>query len=91
MPFRPSLLLATLLPLVAQALDLHVSPKGEDHATGQIDAPLASLNGARLAIRKLPRPLTEPVRVIFAEGTYRITDAVAFDAKDSGEDLRCHR
>ena len=86
MPFRPSLLLATLLPLVAQALDLHVSPKGEDHATGQIDAPLASLNGARLAIRKLPRPLTEPVRVIFAEGTYRITDAVAFDAKDSGEE-----
>lgn len=88
MSFLRSHVLAALLPLAAQALDLHVSPKGDDHATGKADAPLASLDGARLAIRKLPRPLTEPVRVIFAEGTYRLTEAVAFDAKDSGEEAR---
>ncbi len=78
----------------ARALDLHVSPLGNDSWTGRIaqpnaaqtDGPLASLDGARLAVRKLPRPLTEPVRVQFAGGTYRITQAVAFDARDSGED-----
>ena len=86
MPFCRSLLFALLLPFTAQALDLHVSPKGDDHASGKADAPFASLDGARLAIRTLPRPLTEPVHVIFAEGTYRLTAAVAFDAKDSGED-----
>lgn len=86
MPFCRSLLLALLLPFTAQALDLHVSPKGDDRASGKADAPFASLDGARLAVRKLPRPLSEPVRVIFAEGTYRLTAAVAFDAKDSGED-----
>ena len=86
MPFCRSLLLALLLPFTAQALDLHVSPKGDDRASGKADAPLASLDGARLAVRKLPRPLSEPVRVIFANGTYRLTAAVTFDAKDSGEE-----
>jgi hypothetical protein len=65
-------------------LDLYVAPQGDDRASGKADAPLASLEGARLAVRKLPRPLTEPVRVIFAAGTYRITEAIAFDEKDSG-------
>ncbi|MEY4133497.1 MAG: hypothetical protein RL592_1555, partial [Verrucomicrobiota bacterium] len=85
MPFRRSLFLTILLPFAAQALELHVSPKGDDRASGQADAPLASLDGARLAVRKLPRPLPEPVRIIFAEGTYRLTTAVTFEAKDSGE------
>jgi hypothetical protein len=88
MSFRRSLLLALFLPLTAQALDLHVAPQGDDRASGKADAPLASLEGARLSVRKLPRPLTEPVRVIFAAGTYRLTEAVAFDEKDSGEDGR---
>ena len=85
MPFCRSLLLALLLPLAGQALELHVAPQGDDRASGQADTPLASLEGARLAVRKLPRPLTEPVRVIFAAGTYRVTEAVAFDEKDSGD------
>ena len=85
MSFCRLLLLGCLLPGSVLALDLHVSPKGDDKASGRSDAPLASLEGARLAVRKLPRPLTEPVRVIFAAGTYRITEAVAFDEKDSGE------
>jgi len=85
MPFCRSLLLALLLPLAGQALEVHVTPQGDDRASGKADAPLASLEGARLAVRKLPRPLTEPVRVIFAAGTYRVTEAVAFDEKDSGD------
>ena len=88
MPFRLSWLFAFLLPGVALAVDLHVSPKGDDKASGRADAPLASLEGARQAVRRLPRPLAEPVRVLFAAGTYRVTQAVAFDEKDSGEDGR---
>ncbi len=88
MPFCRALLLTFLLPFAAPALELHVSPKGDDQASGQADAPLASLNGARLAVRRLPRPLTEPIRVLFAEGTYRIDVAVAFDEKDSGGEGR---
>ena len=85
MPFRRHLLLALLLPCAVQALDLHVAPQGDDRASGRADAPLASLEGARQAVRKLPRPLTESVRVIFAGGTYHLTQAVAFDERDSGE------
>ena len=85
MPFRLSWVFAFLLPGAALALDLHVAPNGDDKASGRADAPLASLEGARQAVRKLPRPLTEPVRVVFASGTYRVTEAVAFDEKDSGE------
>jgi hypothetical protein len=73
------------LPCAGLALDLHVAPNGDDRASGRNDAPLASLEGARQAVRKLPRPLTEPVRIVFASGTYRMTQAVAFDERDSGE------
>jgi hypothetical protein len=85
MPFRLCLLFGFLLPYGAQALDLYVAPNGDDRASGRADAPLASLEGARQAVRKLPRPLSEPVRVIFAAGTYRLTQAVAFDERDSGD------
>jgi hypothetical protein len=88
MPFRRPLLCAFLLPGAVLALDLHVSPAGDDSASGKADAPLATLEGARQAVRKLPRPLAEPVRVVFAAGTYRVTEAVAFDERDSGEAQR---
>ncbi|MEY4446145.1 MAG: hypothetical protein RL444_1258 [Verrucomicrobiota bacterium] len=85
MPFRLCVLFGFLLPCAGLALDLHVAPNGDDRASGRNDAPLASLEGARQAVRKLPRPLTEPVRIVFASGTYRMTQAVAFDERDSGE------
>ena len=56
MPFRRLLLLACLLPGSVLALDLHVSPKGDDKASGRTDAPMASLEGARLAVRLRARP-----------------------------------
>jgi hypothetical protein len=85
MTFLRPLCLCCLWPLAGQALELHVAPHGDDLASGQASAPLASLEGARQAVRKLPRPLSEPIRIIFAAGTYRLTAAVAFDARDSGE------
>lgn len=91
--FRRLAVVLFALPLGVLALDLHVSPRGRDAWSGRLaqpnaagtDGPLASLDGARLAVRHLPRPLAEPVRIVFAEGTYRIGQAVAFDARDSGE------
>jgi hypothetical protein len=88
-----SVLVLGLLPCGALALDLHVDPRGNVAWSGrlvapnaaQTDGPLASLDGARRAVRKLARPLAEPVRVILAGGIYRIEQAVAFDARDSGE------
>ena len=54
MSFRLSWLFAFLLPGVALAVDLHVSPNGDDKASGRADAPLASLEGARQAVRNYP-------------------------------------
>ncbi len=93
LPLRLVGLILGLSPLATAALDFHVSPGGNDTWTGRpaapnaarTDGPLASLDGARRAVRRLPRPLSEPVHVIFAEGVYRIEQAVAFEARDSGE------
>lgn len=64
----------------------HLSPDGDDRAAGAADAPLASLAGARDAIR---RARTEdnhagPVRVIVADGRYPLREPVVFEARDGG-------
>jgi len=77
----------------ADELILHVAPAGRDDWTGRLpaadgaDGPLASLAGARDAIRAARgaaawRP--RPVRVIVASGTYRITEPLVLDARDGG-------
>jgi hypothetical protein len=81
-----------LASLPAWALELQVAPDGNDAWSGRLarpnadrtDGPLASLEGARRAVRKLPRPLQEPVQVTFAAGTYRIAEEVRFGVEDSG-------
>jgi len=93
LPRLLALLATCALPFPLVALDLHVATDGNDAWSGRLtrpnagrtDGPLASLEGARLAVRQLPRPLTESVRVIFAAGTYRLAQTVSFDAGDSGE------
>ena len=94
MPSRLLALLAAIaLPFPLRALDLHVAADGDDAWSGKLarpnaartDGPLASLEGARLAVRRLPRPLTEPVQVVFAAGTYRLAKTVAFDDADGGD------
>ena len=85
--------LCGMLTLVSQARELHVSPDGNDQWSGRLpqpnaahtDGPLASLAGARQAIRNLPHPLTEPITVSFHAGTYRIAEPVVFEAQDSGD------
>jgi len=84
---------ATLAAPFVLALELHVTPHGNDDWSGTLtqpnaartDGPLATLNGARRAIRQLPRPLAEPVQVTIAAGTYRLAEAIPFTGEDSGE------
>jgi len=76
------------------SVTLYVSPAGGDQWSGQAaqpnkeqaDGPLASLAGARDAIRRLKskRPLTEPVQVVVADGTYTLTEPIVFTPQDSG-------
>jgi hypothetical protein len=73
---------------------LYVSPNGNDTWTGKLeqanrggtDGPLASLAGAREAIRELKAagPLTQPIRVIIKSGHYAITEPLVFEPRDSG-------
>ncbi len=83
------LVFALLAPL--SAAELYVSPNGDDANPGTRDKPLATLAGARDAVRKLrgatARPTTQPatpVTVYLAGGRYFITRTVELDARDGG-------
>jgi hypothetical protein len=76
------------------AQTLYVAPDGNDQWTGRLerpnaektDGPLASVVGARDAIRRMKQqgPLKEAVHVIVAAGTYAITEPIVFEPQDSG-------
>ena len=89
------LALATVLALThAPAATFFLAPDGNDQWSGQLarpnatatDGPLASLDGARAALRRLKTagPWREPVRVIVAAGTYPLTAAFTLEPADSG-------
>lgn len=97
------LLIVLLLPAAAHGRSddpdiLHVSPQGSDSWSGRravpaadkSDGPLASLAGARDAIRRLKArgPLEAPVHVLIAGGRYVIDAPVIFQPEDSGSS-RC--
>ena len=89
-----SLVLLFVWTQTARAVNLYVSPAGSDQWSGKLarpnsmrtDGPLASLAGARDAIRrlKLVISITEPVRVIVADGTYTLTEPFVLGPQDSG-------
>ncbi|MBU0607865.1 MAG: right-handed parallel beta-helix repeat-containing protein, partial [Armatimonadetes bacterium] len=76
------------------ALTLYVAPGGDDAWSGKLaapnpaktDGPVASLAGARDAIRKLKAagPLTEPITVRVAKGAYPMTEPLVLGPQDSG-------
>jgi len=76
----------------AEPVVIHVTPDGNDAWSGRSDrpdksdGPLASLAGARDAVRKLKAqgPPDRPVHVRFAAGTYPLTEPVDFGPADSG-------
>ena len=78
--------------VVAQTL--HVAPDGNDQWSGKpqrpnaqkTDGPLASLAGARDAVRRIKAvgAFKEPVNIIIAAGTYTLGEPVVFTPEDSG-------
>jgi hypothetical protein len=70
----------------ATAADFYVAPGGNDANPGTPDKPLATLRGARDAIRALKAkgPLSEAVTVRVAEGTYSVTEPLTLESVDSG-------
>ena len=76
------------------AMNLYISPDGSDSWSGKLarpnsartDGPLASLVGARDAVRKLQSkgPIAEPVRVIISDGTYSLAEPFTLTPQDSG-------
>ncbi len=80
--------------LAAQAADLHVAPGGNDSWSGALarpntartDGPLASLTGARDAVRRLRAagPLDAPVRILVQDGAYALTEPLVLLPEDTG-------
>jgi hypothetical protein len=75
-------------------IQIHVATNGSDSWSGKLaepdkaanDGPLASLEGARLAVRKLVRDNrpTGTIEVLIQAGTYPIQRTVVFELEDSG-------
>ncbi|GAB6166674.1 hypothetical protein JCM19992_26740 [Thermostilla marina] len=68
------------------AAELHVSPSGNDTNPGTASAPLATLDGARRAIRAREWNGREPVTVWIHEGTYHFTKPFRVETADSGSE-----
>ncbi len=92
-----ALFVAWVLTVAAQlghAETFYVAPDGNDGWSGRqpqpsadrTDGPLATLAGARDAIRrrKALGALAEPVRVLVAGGTYTLSEPIVFEPRDSG-------
>ena len=82
------------MPSALLAITLHVAPNGNDAWSGNLqqpnaqktDGPLATLTGARNAVRRLktPGPLKEAVHVVVAGNGYTLAEPVVFEPQDSG-------
>lgn len=66
------------------ATEFFVSPAGDDTADGSRDRPFATLERARDAGRRLPRPRTEPVTVWLRGGNHFLTRTLELTEADSG-------
>ena len=74
------------LPTVTAAADtvLYVSPDGDDSNPGTLASPLATLKGARDAVRRLNADMSGDITVYLRGGVYRQTEPVLFEPQDSG-------
>ena len=76
-----------LSPLAAAPTTFYVAPNGNDQSAGTAAQPLATLQGARDAIRKLRQAGPLPaggVTVLVQPGSYEVTQTLVFDAQDAG-------
>ncbi len=92
--FGPAMVLILAAWNSSQGATLHVAPHGNDAWSGrfaepnsdQTDGPLATLSGARDAVRKLKAqgPLSEPVQILVADGVYVLNEPLVLTPADSG-------
>jgi parallel beta-helix repeat protein len=69
----------------ADSIEVHVAPEGDDTNDGSRAKPVASLIGARDAVRRLrAADKAGPVRVVVADGTYRVAESLALTPADGG-------
>ena len=69
----------------ARERSFYVSPSGSDLNPGTRAKPLATLRGARDAVRRLPEDAkSNGVTVWIGSGTYTLSDTLELDARDSG-------
>jgi hypothetical protein len=90
----PALLLILAASNLSLAATLHVAPTGNDGWSGRVaapnadktDGPLATLAGARDAVRRLKAqgPLAEPVQIVVADGVYPMNETLVLGPADSG-------
>jgi len=79
-----SLLVALVSGSWALAGDLFVAPQGRDDGPGTAERPLATLAGAREAVRRLKRERgDQDITVHIAGGTYRLSETLVFGLDDS--------
>ncbi|MGL5018644.1 MAG: hypothetical protein ACRDBP_10940, partial [Luteolibacter sp.] len=77
--------LPLLVSPLAAAVEIHVSPKGDDANPGTSDRPLATPQAARDKLRQvISKGLTEPVNIIFAAGNYLLPSPLELLPADSG-------
>ncbi|MCU0981971.1 MAG: right-handed parallel beta-helix repeat-containing protein, partial [Pirellulaceae bacterium] len=90
----PAMILILASCSLSLAATLHVAPTGSDAWSGRsaapnadkTDGPLATLAGARDAVRKLKAraPLAEPVQIVVADGVYPMNETLVLTPADSG-------
>ncbi len=67
--------------------DFVVAPRGDDAASGKLDAPFATLQRAQAAVRQLRAAQPDrktPIVVALRGGTYTLTQPLQFTSADSG-------
>ncbi|MDJ0340708.1 fibronectin type III domain-containing protein [Streptomyces sp. PH10-H1] len=68
----------------SSAADVYLSPDGDDHASGTAEQPVRTLEHARDLVRARTGHLTADLTVHLAPGTYRQSEPLVLDARDSG-------
>jgi Right handed beta helix region len=76
--------LSLMIALGSLGADLYVAPTGKDSNLGTQAQPLATLLGARDAVRKLNKSAKGDIVVEFADGLYRVEKTIFFGPQDSG-------
>ncbi len=77
-----SLAMALLGTCSLQASEFYVAPGGNDRNAGTLEAPFATLNRARDAVRELEK--TSSIEIILREGVYYLAEPLRLDPRDSG-------